>query len=122
MVADLVQWDQTAEVIGVESSMLDQSTGNEDIIKISTVNKVVMSQQEQTFLELLQNPDLDPISRLDVPVQEPGVETVQFTDREGSITSSLTGECEAAEHNKTTADDHSISQHPTVNASTTALA
>ena len=84
-VAELIQLDSNADIIGKEAQLLQPTdNGNQ-----TTVANHMMSQQEQDLIQILRNPDLDPISALDVPVRET-VDTVQVNPDTASATSRLT--------------------------------
>ena len=88
LVAELVNLDSNAVTIGREATLLAHE---EKMIhkKQQTPAAQMLKQQEEELIKLLRNPDLDPITRLDQPVQD-FVDSVEFQDGYTSTTSSIT--------------------------------
>ena len=87
MVQELVKNDVYAGILQLEETLLikDEETKKR---KDKSSSQLAMEQQELELIQILQNPDLDPITSLDQPVQQT-VEEVEVSGQQ-STTSSLT--------------------------------
>ena len=95
MVAELIQLDTNAGIIGIESELMEV----ED--KDHQLSNVRIEQQEAQLIQLLANQDLDPITRLDQPVNQPtAMVQIPPPQDQPSTTSTLTDR-EAMELNDT---------------------
>ena len=78
MVAELVNLDSNANIIGVEAAHLSKIEQNNSKEHLTPATQMIR-QQEQELIWLLHNPDLDPILSLDRPVQEIVQEVPEIT-------------------------------------------
>ena len=95
MVAELIQLDTNAGIIGIESELLEVEE------KDYQLSNVRIEQQEEQLIQLLANQDLDPITRLDQPINQPtAMVQIPPPQDQPSTTSTLTDR-EAMELNDT---------------------
>ena len=97
MVQELVKNDAYAGILQVEERLLLQDEKRKNKKENSSA-QIAMEQQELDLIQILQNPDLDPITSLDQPVQQT-VEEVEVVDQQ-STTSSLTFNENSTNHNE----------------------
>ena len=102
IVAELVHLDFNAVAIGREALLLAQEEQHSKTKKLTPAMKM-LQQQEQELINLLKNPDLDPITKLNQPVQEI-TDSVEFNNNADnqSATSSITDLSQSSGHTKVT--------------------
>ena len=84
MVEEYVHFDSNAKILDTQSKKLDSTKQSDTAGAVNTI----MHQQQQELINILQNPDLDPITTLDQPIRQL-VEEVSVNDQ-ASTTSSIT--------------------------------
>ena len=115
MVQELVTNDVYAGILQLEEKLLLQDEKNKNKKENATAQQA-MEQQELELIQILQNPDLDPITSLDRPVQQT-VEEVEVSEQQ-STTSSLTFNATSTHNN----EDRSTATAPTNNIPTASIA
>lgn len=98
LVQDLIQLDANVNIIDVEATMMMEE--EQQKLQSNTADRMIQ-QQENKLIQLLRNPDLDPISRLDQPVNDP-VEEVTIPPSDNVSTTSTLTDQESAEINEIT--------------------
>ena len=115
MVKELVQNDVYVGILHLEEKILIKEEKNTKE-KNSSIAQQAMEQQELELIQLLQNPDLDPITSLDQPVQQT-VDEMAVSDQQ-STTSSLTFNANSIQNSGT----RSTSTVPITNVPTNSIA